>query len=64
MVEVTRTFTVADLSEVWVLGQHPGERPSLYSSRCRHIERRRVGAARGVLVTAYPGEVFYGKSHM
>lgn len=62
VVEVTeKLFTVADLSEVWVLANIPEKdipfiRPDLPAGDASAVEQQV-----DVLLTAYPGEVFKGK---
>jgi cobalt-zinc-cadmium efflux system membrane fusion protein len=61
VVEVTeKLFTVADLSEVWVLANIP-EKDITFIRADAATEKSGVEQLVEVLVTAYPGEVFYGK---
>jgi cobalt-zinc-cadmium efflux system membrane fusion protein len=61
VVEVTeKLFTVADLSEVWVLANIP-EKDITFIRADAGSERSGVEQLVEVLVTAYPGEVFHGK---
>jgi len=61
VVEVTeKLFTVADLSEVWVLANIP-EKDITFIRADTGAEKPGVEQLVEVLVTAYPGEVFRGK---
>ena len=61
VVEVTeKLFTVADLSEVWVLANIP-EKDITFIRADAETDRSGVEQLVEVLVTAYPGEVFHGK---
>lgn len=61
VVEVTeKLFTVADLSEVWVLANIP-EKDITFIRADADTEKSGVEQLVEVLVTAYPGEVFHGK---
>jgi cobalt-zinc-cadmium efflux system membrane fusion protein len=61
VVEVTeKLFTVADLSEVWVLANIP-EKDITFIRADAASEKSGVEQLVEVLVTAYPGEVFHGK---
>ena len=61
VVEVTeKLFTVADLSEVWVLANIP-EKDITFIRADAGTEKSGVEQLVEVLVTAYPGEVFHGK---
>jgi cobalt-zinc-cadmium efflux system membrane fusion protein len=61
VVEVTeKLFTVADLSEVWVLANIP-EKDITFIRADAATEKTGVEQLVEVLLTAYPGEVFHGK---
>ena len=61
VVEVTeKLFTVADLSEVWVLANIP-EKDITFIRADAGTDKSGVEQLVEVLLTAYPGEVFYGK---
>jgi membrane fusion protein, heavy metal efflux system len=61
VVEVTeKLFTVADLSEVWVLANIP-EKDITFIRADAGTDKAGVEQLVEVLVTAYPGEVFHGK---
>ena len=61
VVEVTeKLFTVADLSEVWVLANIP-EKDITFIRADAGIDKSGVEQLVEVLLTAYPGEVFRGK---
>ena len=61
IVEVTdKLFTVADLSEVWVLANIP-EKDIPFIRADGASEKAGVEQLVEVLLTAYPGEVFHGK---
>jgi cobalt-zinc-cadmium efflux system membrane fusion protein len=61
VVEVTeKLFTVADLSEVWVLANIP-EKDITFIRADAGTEKAGVEQLVEVLLTAYPGEVFHGK---
>lgn len=62
VVEVTeKLFTVADLSEVWVLANIPEKDIPFIRPDIPGIEAGGVEQRVDVLLTAYPGEVFKGK---
>jgi cobalt-zinc-cadmium efflux system membrane fusion protein len=61
VVEVTeKLFTVADLSEVWVLANIP-EKDITFIRADAGTDKSGVEQLVEVLLTAYPGEVFHGK---
>jgi cobalt-zinc-cadmium efflux system membrane fusion protein len=61
VVEVTeKLFTVADLSEVWVLANIP-EKDITFIRADAGTDKSGVDQLVEVLLTAYPGEVFHGK---
>ncbi|HET8720847.1 MAG TPA: efflux RND transporter periplasmic adaptor subunit [Nitrospira sp.] len=61
VVEVTeKLFTVADLSEVWVLANIP-EKDITFIRAEAATDKSGVEQLVEVLLTAYPGEVFHGK---
>jgi cobalt-zinc-cadmium efflux system membrane fusion protein len=61
VVEVTeKLFTVADLSEVWVLANIP-EKDITFIRADAGTDKSGVDQIVEVLLTAYPGEVFHGK---
>jgi cobalt-zinc-cadmium efflux system membrane fusion protein len=61
VVEVTeKLFTVADLSKVWVLANIP-EKDITFIRADAGTDKAGVEQLVEVLLTAYPGEVFYGK---
>jgi membrane fusion protein, heavy metal efflux system len=61
VVEVTeKLFTVADLSEVWVLANIP-EKDITFIRADAGTDKAGVEQLVEVLLTAYPGEVFHGK---
>ena len=61
VVEVTeKLFTVADLSEVWVLANIP-EKDITFIKADTATDKAGVEQLVEVLLTAYPGEVFHGK---
>jgi cobalt-zinc-cadmium efflux system membrane fusion protein len=61
VVEVTeKLFTVADLSEVWVLANIP-EKDITFIRTEAATDKTGVEQLVEVLLTAYPGEVFHGK---
>jgi cobalt-zinc-cadmium efflux system membrane fusion protein len=61
VVEVTeKLFTVADLSEVWVLANIP-EKDITFIRADAAVDKPGVEQLVEVLLTAYPGEVFHGK---
>ena len=61
VVEVTeKLFTVADLSEVWVLANIP-EKDITFIRTDAATDKSGVEQVVEVLLTAYPGEVFHGK---
>ena len=62
IVEVTeKLFTVADLSEVWVLANIPEKDIPFIRSDAGASDKSGVEQLVEVLLTAYPGEVFHGK---
>jgi cobalt-zinc-cadmium efflux system membrane fusion protein len=61
VVEVTeKLFTIADLSEVWVLANIP-EKDITFIRADAGTDKTGVEQLVEVLLTAYPGEVFHGK---
>ncbi|HKE62983.1 MAG TPA: efflux RND transporter periplasmic adaptor subunit [Nitrospira sp.] len=62
VVEVTeKLFTIADLSEVWVMANIPEKDIPFIRADAGTSDKSSVEQIVDVLLTAYPGEVFHGK---
>ena len=62
VVEVTeKLFTIADLSEVWVMANIPEKDIPFIRADAGTSDKSSVEQMVDVLLTAYPGEVFHGK---
>ena len=62
VVEVTeKLFTIADLSEVWVMANIPEKDIPFIRADAGSSDKSGVEQLVEVLLTAYPGEVFHGK---